>query len=419
MAQDKSTKSKKPINYYYNPYYKLDGEELQFLDVWQVLEDDVLGSLYPWQYVATAEMSNRIVTLNFLALKNFENDYRKYYDQMFVYKVSAKLLSEGNVHRLGSIIQSNLILCFDIYQLEKFGDKASLAGLRFLQNIGATIMISGVDKAPVDVLLKYTAQYYLLDYRYYNDQNKGLVTMIKQLANTNAVTLVVGNVNNKDNLKIFTDNGIEIFSGSAIGRPKKSVSKFVKASEGEQEEETASKFIVKDVESPEVKERAKKVEVEQAIDEVTLNVTSTRDAFRAKLAKAAQSKAQAKKEKEQKKLEPIEEITISAADLEVVEDKKKEEKPAKELRKPRNAPLKLNTKKEEKKVEAKSQKKEEPQIKEVKKEANNRATNLGAGAITTSTDEFASLNKNKQTKKATRRGENVIKLNLSKPKKKR
>ena len=298
VANDKNAKSKKPINYYYNPYYKLESEDLQFLDVWQVLEDDVLGSLYPWQYVATAEQSNRIVTLNFLALKNFENDYKKYYDQLFVYKVSAKLLSEGNVHRLGSIIQSNLILCFDIYQLEKFGDKASLAGLKFLQNIGATIMISGVDKAPVDVLLKYPAQYYLLDYRYYNDQNKGLVTMIKQLANTNMVTLVVGNVNNKDNLKIFTDNGIEIFAGSALNRPKKRVDKFVKAGEGAQEEETTSKFIVKDVESPEVKERAKKSEVEQAIDEVTLNVTSSRDAFRARLAKFAQTKAQAKKEKE-------------------------------------------------------------------------------------------------------------------------
>ena len=121
MAKDKkvSKTPKKSLSYYYNPFYK-NNNELQFLEVWQVLEDDVLGSLYPWQYVATAENSNRIVTLNFLALKNFENDYRKYYDQMFVYKVSPKLLSEGNVHRLGSILQPNLILCFDIYQLENF-----------------------------------------------------------------------------------------------------------------------------------------------------------------------------------------------------------------------------------------------------------------------------------------------------------
>ena len=125
MANVKSNKATKPITYYYNPFYNLD-DELQFLEVWQVLEDDVLGSLYPWQYVATAETSNRIVNLNFLALKNFENDYRKYYDQLFVYKVSAKLLSEGNVHRLASVLQSNLILCFDIYQLEKFGDKDAL-----------------------------------------------------------------------------------------------------------------------------------------------------------------------------------------------------------------------------------------------------------------------------------------------------
>ena len=419
MANEKSAKARKPITYYYNPYYKLESDELQFLDVWQVLEDDVLGSLYPWQYVATAEQSSRIVTLNFLALKNFENDYKKYYDQLFVYKVSAKLLSEGNVHRLGSIIQSNLILCFDIYQLEKFGDKASLAGLRFLQNIGATIMINGVDKAPVDVLLKYPAQYYLLDYRYYNDQNKGLVTMIKQLANTNMVTIVVGNVNNKDNLKIFTDNGIEIFAGSALIRPKKRVDKFVKASESAQEEDTTAKFIVKDVDSPEIKERIKKADVEQAIDEVTLNVTSAKDAFRAKLAKVAQNKAQAKKQKEeqlekQAELEKVKEL----------ESKKKAEEKAKKeadarakeeiqnTRKPRNAPIVLGKKKEEVKPASENKK--------TKNEANGRATKLGAGAITTSTDEFASLNKDKKVNKlTTRRGENVIKLNLSKPNKRR
>jgi len=44
---------------------------------------------------------------------------------------------------------------------------------------------------------------------------------------------------------------------------------------------------------------------------------------------------------------------------------------------------------------------------------------LRKSTITTSTDEFASLNKDKNTKKTTMRGENVIKLNISKPKKKR
>ena len=257
MADNKTKKSTNPITYYYNPFYNTN-DELQFLEVWQVLEDDVLGSLYPWQYVATAETSNRIVNLNFLALKNFENDYKKYYDQLFVYKVSAKLLSEGNVHRLGSVLQSNLILCFDIYQLEKFGDKDSLKGIKFLQNIGATIMISGVDKAPVDVLLKYQANYYLLDYRYYNEQNKGLVAMIKQLADNNSVTLVVGNVNDKSNLEIFKQNGIEIFAGSALVRPRKKIDKFVgKGNEAQElvEDESKQKYVIKEVEAPEIKDK--------------------------------------------------------------------------------------------------------------------------------------------------------------------
>ena len=393
MAENKIKKATKPITYYYNPFYNLN-DELQFLEVWQVLEDDVLGSLYPWQYVATAETSNRIVNLNFLALKNFENDYKKYYDQLFVYKVSAKLLSEGNVHRLGSVLQANLILCFDIYQLEKFGDKDAMKGIKFLQNIGATIMVSGVDKAPVDVLLKYQANYYLLDYRYYNEQNKGLLSMIKQLADNNAATLVVGNVNNKSNLDIFKDNGIEIFAGSALVRPRKKVDSFVeKGSEVQElaEDDTKQKYVVKEVEAPEVKDRATKVEEQDS--GIALNVTSTREIFRARLASAAQKRVEAEKASEQQNKVVSEQIEIQPKE-DKVQDKKKA----------RNAPLNLA-----KKVETNN---------DVNKEASAKSQ-LRKSTITTSTDEFASLNKEKNIKKTTTRGENVIKLNISKPNKKR
>jgi len=44
---------------------------------------------------------------------------------------------------------------------------------------------------------------------------------------------------------------------------------------------------------------------------------------------------------------------------------------------------------------------------------------LRRSAITTSTDEFASLNKDKNNNKTITRGENVIKLNISKPQKRR
>ena len=406
MADNKTKKSTNPITYYYNPFYNTN-DELQFLEVWQVLEDDVLGSLYPWQYVATAETSNRIVSLNFLALKNFENDYKKYYDQLFVYKVSAKLLSEGNVHRLGSVLQSNLILCFDIYQLEKFGDKDSLKGIKFLQNIGATIMISGVDKAPVDVLLKYQANYYLLDYRYYNEQNKGLVAMMKQLADNNAVTLVVGNVNDKSNLDIFKQNGIEIFAGSALVRARRKPDKFVgKGNEAQEliEDEIKQKYVIKEVEAPEIKEKAKKEEIQE---DVALNITSAREMFKARLATTAQKKVDANKEKEleaQKKVEKLK--AQEEKQIKESESKAQTKKDAKRVA--RNAPLNLS-----KKVEPVEESKQE-----INKEASAKAQ-LRKSTITTSTDEFASLNKDKKTNKETKRGENVIKLNISKPTKRR
>lgn|GEM_PF-2816464 len=416
MADKKNKKATQPITYYYNPFYNLD-DELQFLEVWQVLEDDVLGSLYPWQYVATAELSNRIVTLNFLALKNFENDYKKYYDQLFVYKVSAKLLSEGNVHRLGSILQSNLILCFDIYQLEKFGDKDAMKGIKFLQNIGATIMISGVDKAPVDVLLKYQANYYLLDYRYYNEQNKGLVAMMKQLAENNSVTLVVGNVNDKSNLDIFKDNGVEIFAGSALVRPRKKIDKFVEKGQETQElveDDTKQKYVVKEVEAPEVKERAKKEEVLD--NDINLNVTSAREIFKARLAAAAQNRVDAEREletrRQEQKNQAQEDGQEQKAKSQALKQARAQEKVA------RNKPLDLSKKDKESKKEDKGSNKEKIKNKDIKNEASAKSQ-LRRSAITTSTDEFASLNKDTNNNKTITRGENVIKLNISKPQKRR
>ena len=223
----KTKSSRKPINYFYNPYYKNE-QELSFLEVWQVLDDDVLGTLYPWQYIATAETSDRIVALNFYALKYFEKDYVKYPNQTFVYKVSARLLKEGNVHRLGSLLRPNLILCFDVYQLEKFGDKEALAGLTYLKNLGATLMVDGVDRAPVDVLMKYPVEYFLLDYRYYRPDNRGVIAMIKQLADTNNVTLAIGNVVDRNNLSLFESAGIEIYAGPALNKARKKIDALIK-----------------------------------------------------------------------------------------------------------------------------------------------------------------------------------------------
>ena len=375
MAKDKkvSKTPKKSLSYYYNPFYK-DNNELQFLEVWQVLEDDVLGSLYPWQYVATAENSNRIVTLNFLALKNFENDYRKYYDQMFVYKVSPKLLSEGNVHRLGSILQPNLILCFDIYQLEKFGDRAAIAGLNFLSNIGATIMIEGVDKAPVDILLKYPTTYFLLDYRYYSNQNKGLIAMMKGIASQNNITIVVGNVNNKANLDIFKSNGIDVFAGSALVRPKRKPDSFiVDATTIEQSEKKS--FIVSNLDAPKVKDR--KIKEEKEDEAVVIDVTSQKEELKVRL--AASVLARRKEMEEEKKRKLAEEARI----------RKEQEAKERELQK--------------QKIE----------------EANRLAKTLGAGQLTTSMEEFATLSKASNKNGQVKRGANVIKLNVSNPRKKK
>ena len=375
MAKDKkvSKTPKKSLSYYYNPFYK-DNNELQFLEVWQVLEDDVLGSLYPWQYVATAENSNRIVTLNFLALKNFENDYRKYYDQMFVYKVSPKLLSEGNVHRLGSILQPNLILCFDIYQLEKFGDRAAIAGLNFLSNIGATIMIEGVDKAPVDILLKYPTTYFLLDYRYYSNQNKGLIAMMKGIASQNNITIVVGNVNNKANLDIFKSNGIDVFAGSALVRPKRKPDSFiVDATTIEQSEKKS--FIVSNLDAPKVKDR--KVKEDKEDEAVVIDVTSQKEELKVRL--AASVLARRKEMEEERKRKLAEEARI----------RKEQEAKERELQK--------------QKIE----------------EANRLAKTLGAGQLTTSMEEFATLSKASNKNGQVKRGANVIKLNVSNPRKKK
>lgn len=210
---------KKPISYLYNLYLDKD-KQVKMVEVLQVLEDEVLGKIYPWQYTASAETSSRIETLNFLALKQFLKDSEKY-DVKFVYRISARMLDEGNVHKLGELLRDNLILCFDIYNLEKFGEKDSLMGINYLLKRGAIIMIEGNEKAPIEVIMKYPAKYFLLDNRYYTSENIGILAMLKQIADLQGVEVAVYNVNSATNIALYNQFNIDTLCGSYIAKPRR------------------------------------------------------------------------------------------------------------------------------------------------------------------------------------------------------
>lgn len=216
----KTATVKKPVSYCYMPYFGGEGGT-KLIEVWQVLEDEVLGVLYPWQYGPAAQTSSRIETLNFLALTQFEEDSQRYPDVRFVYKISSRLLGEGNVHRLAGMLKDNLVLCFDIFQLEAFGDRNSRIGLNFLTKRGAHVMIEGIERAPMDVIAKYNPEYFLLDYRYYNQSNFSLLSIFSNIANQKGVKLVLGNAVNKNNVALFEKEGVAAIGGSAYAKPKK------------------------------------------------------------------------------------------------------------------------------------------------------------------------------------------------------
>lgn len=221
---------KKPINYYYNPYYF--DSDLVFVEVWQVLEDDVLGRLYPWQYTASAETSKRIETLNFYALNHFNRFNAKHTEVNFIYKLSSRLLTEGNVQRLSNLIQPNLFMCFDIYNLEKLGEKLSTIALKYLIKRGARIIIEGIERAPIDVIAKYPTEFFMLDYRYFNSKNFSLLSMLKQIARTNNIRIMTCNVGDDKTLDAFHKADIRVFSGSYFNKPRKRLDSLLKDTKG-------------------------------------------------------------------------------------------------------------------------------------------------------------------------------------------
>ena len=212
----------KPISYFYNPFYT-GTTELTAVEVWQVLEDEVLGKLYPWQYTVGAQNSKRIEALNFIALGQFEKDSEKYPDVDFIYKLSVRLLEEGNIQRLAGFIKPNLIMCFDIFQLERMGEKNAMISLNFLKKRNARIMIEGIARAPIELLSKYPVEYFLLDSRYYSEDNQGLLKLVKSLADSKNIKLMVCNVNNEANIPVFVKNNIKTLSGPVIVKPRKRI----------------------------------------------------------------------------------------------------------------------------------------------------------------------------------------------------
>ena len=213
-----------PIVFFYDAAINEEGV-VQYLNVYQVLNDKFLGKMIPQEYFAIAEGSSRIEELNYIALDNVVKDCNANPDVRFAVKISCRLLlKQDSLTKLVAKMQTehkNLILAFDCAMLEAVG-YVGISAINTLKSQGALIMIDNAESASMRVLTEYEFDYLRLDARYYSgDSSKRLshLDMITGYADVQNIVTTSINCEHKEEARILLDHGVKVIQGDAVARP--------------------------------------------------------------------------------------------------------------------------------------------------------------------------------------------------------
>ncbi|MCR4726786.1 MAG: EAL domain-containing protein [Clostridia bacterium] len=213
-----------PIVFFYDAAINEEGV-VQYLNVYQVLNDKFLGKMIPQEYFAIAEGSSRIEELNYIALDNVVKDCNENPDIRFAVKISCRLLlKQETLTKLVDKMQTehkNLILAFDCAMLEAVG-YVGISAINTLKTQGALIMIDNAESASMRVLTEYEFDYLRLDARYYSgDSSKRLshLDMITGYADVQNIVTTSINCEHKEEARILLDHGVKVIQGDAVARP--------------------------------------------------------------------------------------------------------------------------------------------------------------------------------------------------------
>lgn len=217
-----------PIIYFYNAAIAHDGT-VQFLNVYQVLQDRFLGKMIPQLWGAVAEASDRVLELNIANLIEQLKVCAEYPDYVFVISVSTRFFTKPAVlEKLLALIETpvnNLVMAFDCISLQNLG-QAAKTGLGAIKDKGLKILLDNTEKVSMTTLSELEFDYIRIDSRYYelgNFKAEGFLRLLTAFAKEQGIPTVATFCDNEDMAEYMFYMGVDYIQGNAISRPQRTV----------------------------------------------------------------------------------------------------------------------------------------------------------------------------------------------------
>jgi len=223
-----------PIVYFYDAAIDASNN-VQYVNIQQVLNDKFFGKILPQSYFAVAEGSDRIETLNFLALEHAVKLANASKNLRFVLALSVRLLLREKVFerllRNAKTENHNLILAFDCSLLESIGDIGLNAITKLRNECSSMIMIDNAENAGMKVLTEYDYEYLRFDARYYegdSPRQQAHLHLLAEYCKTQNIRSTSINVLNMKEAQKLIKLGVEIIQGYAVSEPKRNLNQAVR-----------------------------------------------------------------------------------------------------------------------------------------------------------------------------------------------
>ena len=220
---------KTPISYYYNVAIDI-GKETAYCNIYQYLNDKLLGRVYQPQYFAIAEQSDRIFFVNPLLINQAKGVALLNPDMNFVVQVSAKYLENRKfVKQLEELlvnIPKNLILSFDARSLVMAGEFGKRNLMVLTKKYNLTLMLDQVETERMTILFDYPIKYIRLDARYYKEDNEAkhtFVKLVKEYCYERDIVLCARYVDTKVDRSWAFSSGVKYIEGQLVQPIKSSV----------------------------------------------------------------------------------------------------------------------------------------------------------------------------------------------------
>ena len=210
-----------PITYYYNAALSLDGV-IQYINVFQCLNDKFSGRILQPQFFVVAEETNRIYTLNKKLIEEAIKEARRKPDYMFCVQLSVKWFSdiehENEINTLLACAPKNIILAINTESLTKEFDVKDKLN-KIINDYGLKLLLDNPEEEKLSVLFDYKIDYLRLDGRYYEDKSSiksAYLRIYADYARAQQIKVIMNHVSNEEELRFFKIAGLNFMEGKAI-----------------------------------------------------------------------------------------------------------------------------------------------------------------------------------------------------------